>query len=188
MDAHNNRDQHIHQGSTPDSTAPVMPAIPAGFRLIPEAQATPAVHHFGYHRNERFIIAAFHPEAADVMWKDGHESGFAAGAWDYYFRTLLPPALRQQADLTDQSHIGQDVLLIDRVADTIYIAPRLCAEEFLAQAIGMTLSHRRCMCARPLEGQADCRTCPAWHRSANDISLHQAEASGQSGVQSHGHE
>ncbi|NNM84779.1 MAG: hypothetical protein HKL96_03355 [Phycisphaerales bacterium] len=140
---------------------PVGIQIPAGFRLIPGLKATLMARQSGYLRDERFVIAAFHPEAHAVIWKDGHESGFGDGGPAFYFRTVLPQTRLLQADLTDETHIGDDVLVLDLLEDKIYIAPRLCAEEFLARVIGTHLPHHRCLCARPLEAAANGGTCPA---------------------------
>ncbi len=152
--------------------------VPAGFRSLPDMEAALAAHHLGYLREERFIIAAYHPEADAVIWKDGRRSGFGEGGWDFYFQRLLPSARRLQADLTDQEHVGQDVLVLDRQSGTVYIAPRPCAEEFLATAIGLEPPHRRCMCARPLGGAAECTTCPASRRKAPDQGSQESQGAG----------
>lgn len=136
--------------------------IPSGFRSLPGLKGTATAHHLGYLRDERFVIAAFHPEAEEIIWKDGQQSGFGEGGWDYYFHTVLPLAAKFQTDLTDQTHIGNDVLVLDRREEEIYIAPRACADEFLATVMGVDPPQRRCMCARPLSGTANCGTCPAY--------------------------
>ena len=161
-------EKHTENDTSKSGPPPAGLIVPAGFRPLPDMEAAPAAHHLGYLREERFIIAAYHPEADAVIWKDGRQSGFGEGGWDYYFRRLLPLARRFQADLTDQEHIGQDVLVLDRQSGTVYIAPRPCAEEFLATAIGREPPQRRCMCARPLGGAVDCTTCPAFRRNAPD--------------------
>ena len=137
--------------------------IPSGFRPLPGLKGAATAHQLGYLRDERFVIAAFHPEAEEVIWKDGRHSGFGEGGADYYFRTILALATGLQVDLTDQTHIGNDVLVLDRREEAIYIAPRTCADEFLSTVMGIDPPQRRCMCARPLSGTANCGTCPA-HR------------------------
>ncbi len=151
-------------GTSQSDPAPAAIVIPAGFHSLPDMEAVLVAQHLGYVREERFIIAAYHPEADAVIWKDGRQSGFGEGGWDFYFQRLLPSARRVRADLTDQQHVGQDVLVLDRQNGTVYIAPRPCAEEFLATAIGQEPPHRRCMCARPLSGIKGCESCPARHR------------------------
>ena len=135
--------------------------IPSGFRPLPGLKGAATAHHLGYLRDERFVIAAFHPEAEEVIWKDGRHSGFGEGGADYYFRTILALATGLQVDLTDQTHIGNDVLVLDRREEAIYIAPRTCADEFLSTVMGIDPPQRRCMCARPLGATANCSTCPA---------------------------
>lgn len=150
-----------HAISRPPDTSKVSTVIPRGFRPIPKLQALSAVHHLGYPRNDRFFVAAYHPEAGAIIWKDGRESGFGLGGWEYYFRILLPAAMALEADLTDEGHIGQDVLVVDRQEENIYIAPRPCADEFIALHTGLEPPQRRCICARPLEDAQSCEGCPA---------------------------
>jgi hypothetical protein len=150
-----------------NANTPATILIPAGFRQVVGVEAAVAAHHLGYLREERFVIAAYHPEAEEVIWKEGRLSGFGEGGWDYYFHTLLPLAEDLQADLTDQTHIGQDVLVMDRVENKIYIAPRSCADEFLAIVTGVEPPHHRCLCARPIGGITSCDACPERH---HDIS------------------
>lgn len=135
--------------------------IPAGFRTLEGLTAVQAAIRLGYLHDERLVIIAFHPEALDTIWKDRRNSGFGGG-WAYYFSTVLPAARQLQVDLADQTHVGTDVLVVDRQEDKIYVAPRDCAEEFLALLAGYDPPTRRCICARPLEGSpVDCQTCPA---------------------------
>ena len=171
-------ERHTDNGTSPFNPTHAATVVPVGFRPLPDIEAAPAAHHLGYLREERFIIAAYHPEADAVIWKDGRQSGFGEGGWDYYFYAILPVAEELQADLTDQEHIGQDVLVLDRQSGIIYIAPRLCAEEFLATAIGLEPPQRRCMCARPLGGAVDCTTCPAFRRKASDQGSPESRAAG----------
>ena len=154
--------------------------IPSGFRSLPGLKGADTAHHLGYIRNERFVIAAYHPDAEEVIWKDGRQSGFGEGGADYYFRTILTLAAQLQADLTDQTHIGNDVVVLDRREDAIYIAPRTCADEFLATVMGIDPPQRRCMCARPLGGTAHCGTCPAYRGTpaANTTAEHREDHGG----------
>lgn len=170
--------RHTDNGTSPFNPAHTAIVVLAGFRPLPDMEAVLAAHQLGYLREERFIITAYHPEADAVIWKDGYRSGFEEGGWDFYFRRLLPLAGRLQADLTDQEHIGQDVLVLDRQSGTVYIAPRPCAEEFLATAIGQDPPHRRCMCARPLGGAAECTACPAFRRKAPDQGSQESQGAG----------
>ncbi|MGC8539135.1 MAG: hypothetical protein ACP5QA_00740 [Phycisphaerae bacterium] len=155
--------------------------IPAGFRSLPGLKGAATAHHLGYLRDERFVIAAFHPEAEEVIWKDGRHTGFGEGGADYYFRKILALAAGLQVDLTDQTHIGNDVLVLDRREDAIYIGPRACADEFLATVMGTDPPQRRCMCARPLGDTEHCSACPArQERSAANTTAGHPEDHGSS--------
>ncbi len=155
------RDSNSSEGTGVGSTGPA-PAIPAGFRRIEQEDAAAIAQRIGYFRQRRFVVAAFHPEAMAIIWKDGIDSGFGTGGWAFYCTHLLPLAVKLQADLTDQGHIGQDVLVLDIQDKHIYAAPRSCAEEFIATTVGLETPHRRCLCARPLEPGETCGACPAY--------------------------
>jgi hypothetical protein len=127
------------------------PTIPTCFKELSIFEGDALEKRLGYSGNEQFIAFSFHPTACEVIWNDGVSSGFGKGGWRTFMYVVVPQALRLGADLGSYTGIGSEVLLLDRRSQTAYVAPRQCAEEFLARNHGRPPPSHHCLCAmRPL--------------------------------------
>jgi hypothetical protein len=129
--------------------------LPADLVKLVELRAASIERSLGYFRNERFVIFGYCPCGGEVIWKDGHCSGFGAGGWRIFLDEISPLAARYNVSVGDLNSAGTHVLLMDRLHRAIYATPRQIAEEFLACIYGIPPPRRPCLCA-PL----DCAICP----------------------------
>lgn len=129
--------------------------LPPGSVSLDGYHAAAVERALGYFRSERFVVFGYCPGGGEVIWKDGHSSGFGTGGWRMFLEEIAPLGQRYEIDLGSAERAGTHVLLIDRAQDVVYAAPRESAEAFLATVNGLPSPTRRCLCA-PL----DCRSCP----------------------------
>jgi len=120
-----------------------------------ELRATAIEHRLGYFRSERFVIFGYCPGGGDVIWRDGHSSGFGTGGWQTFLAEIVPLAARYRVSIGDAGSAGTHVLLMDRRHGAVYAAPRRIAEEFLACIHGLPPPSRPCLCTL-----LNCATCP----------------------------
>ncbi|HWB53704.1 MAG TPA: hypothetical protein VG722_05905, partial [Tepidisphaeraceae bacterium] len=122
-----------NQAEPQQSHAEDSPLPPDAVALV-ELRATAVERRLGYFRAERFVIFAYCPGGGEVIWKDGHSSGFGTGAWRMFLEEIAPLAAQYDVDLGGLESIGTHVLLLDRSRGVVYAAPRNSAEQYLAQA------------------------------------------------------
>lgn len=134
---------------------PAWMEVPPEFVEIVELRSASLEYRLGYFRDERFVVFGYCPGGGEVIWKDGHGSGFGSGGWRTFLYEIGPAAARQGANVGHDDSIGSDVVLMDRARGVIYAAPRDRAEEFLARVNDVPLPRRRCLCA-----MLDCAACP----------------------------
>lgn len=127
----------------------------------------------GYVGTRPFVMFSYCRGGGEVIWRDGHSSGFGFGGWRSFLWEIAPLASRHGASLATESSIGKHVLLMDLVRKVVYTAPREAAEEFLAWAYRVPLSTRPCLCSR-----SDCAVCP--ERTCAHAGLASRPAGGQS--------
>ena len=131
------------------------PRLPSNAVELIELRSASIEHRLGYFRDEPFVIFGYCPGGEEVIWKDGHSSGFGAGGWKIFLQEIAPLAARRGASVGDLTSAGTHVLLMDRIRGVIYATPRKSAEEFLAQIYGVALPHRCCLCSL-----VNCAACP----------------------------
>lgn len=148
-----NRPRGSSAGGSPPSVRDVAP--PHGFVTLVEFRAVAVAQGLGYFREERFVIFGYCPGGGEVIWKDGHSSGFGTGGWQMFLDEIAPAAQRYGIRVGSAKGAGTHVLLIDRAADVVYAARREPAEAFLARINGVVPPTRQCICAL-----FDCRFCP----------------------------
>jgi hypothetical protein len=108
----------------------------------------------GYFGDAPLVIFAYCAGGGEVIWKDGHCSGFGAGGWKVFLNEIAPLALSRGVDLGSIHSSGTHVLLIDRHYHAVYAAPRKSAEHFLCKYYGLPLPVRKCLC-----GLMNCGAC-----------------------------
>ena len=142
--------------SVPPATGPASQGaqVPAVFLQLTEIHATAIDHRLGYFRCQRYVIFGFCPAGGEVVWKDGLSYGFGAGGWQTFLYEIIPTATRHGVFLGNLRSAGTHVLVMDRVQDVAYAAPRAAAEAFLAAAYGQPVPSRACLCS--LTGCDDC--------------------------------
>jgi hypothetical protein len=128
--------------------------LPANCVEIIELRSASIEHRLGYFRAEPLVIFAYCPAGGEVIWKDGHSSGFGTGGWRIFLEEIAPLAQRRGVRLGGLMSAGTHVLLMDRRHGTVYAAPRHVAEEFLVKAYGIPPPKRPCLCMR-----LDCAAC-----------------------------
>ena len=132
------------------------PAPPAtALTELPALRGMAIEHRLGYFRDDPIVLFGYCPGGGEVIWKDGHSSGFGTGGWRTYLWEIAPLAAQRGAFLGNMSAVGSHVLVLDRVAQRIYVGPRRDAEAFLAQAYDLQPFPRPCLCS----GSA-CADCP----------------------------
>ena len=134
------------------------PRLPSNAVELIELRSASIEHRLGYFRDEPFVIFGYCPGGEEVIWKDGHSSGFGAGGWKLFLLEIAPLAARRGASVGDLTSAGTHVLLMDRIRGAIYATPRKSAEEFLARIYGIAPSNRRCLCSL-----MNCAACPLRH-------------------------
>jgi hypothetical protein len=149
------------------ATLPV--CLPPNFVELIELRSTQIELRLGYFRKERFVVFGYCPGGGDVLWKDGHSSGFGAGGWRTFLEEIAPLAQRRGMDLGGTTAVGTHVLLIDRHRKAAYVAPRESAEDFLARVCGVPRSVRRCLCTVVDCASCPIRTCPKAGRGTQPI-------------------
>jgi hypothetical protein len=153
MNQQNSAPRETSSTAGPASACNGLPA--PGFIELIELRGASIEHRLGYFRSEPFIIFGYCPGGGEVIWKDGHSSGFGAGGWKILLQELASLAARYDAFLGDLTRAGTHVLFMDRASRKMYAAPREAAEEFMAQLYHIPGWHRRCLCSL-----MDCTTCP----------------------------
>lgn len=129
-------------------------ALPAALEL-PGLRGVSIEHRLGYFRDDPIILFGYCPGGGEVIWKDGHSSGFGTGGWRTYLWEIAPLAARRGAFLGNISAVGSHVIVLDRAEQKVYAAPRPAAEAFLARAYDLPPFLRPCLCS----GNA-CADCP----------------------------
>jgi hypothetical protein len=130
--------------------------VPGDFIAFAELEIRSAEHRLGYFGNDPLLIVGYCARGGEVIWKDGHRSGFGAGGWKMFLDEISPMALRHGIHLGSIGSAGTHVLLIDRQRHRVYAAPRESAERFLCRHYGLEPPTRRCLC-----GVMDCAACSA---------------------------
>jgi hypothetical protein len=153
MNRKNNEPQETSSSADPAAACIGLP--PPDFIELTELRCASIERRLGYFRSEPFVIFGYCPGGGEVIWKDGHSSGFGTGGWKILLQELAPMAARHGVFLGDLTRAGTHVLVMDRTGGKIYAAPREPAEEFMAEHYGIPASHRRCLCS--LLG---CTMCP----------------------------
>lgn len=129
--------------------------LPDGTATLSQFRAAAVAQGLGYFRTERFVVFGYCPGGGEVIWKDGHSSGFGTGGWRIFLEEIAPVSNHNGIDLGGVDRVGTHVLVIDRAQDAVYAVPRDSAEIFLANINRIPLPTRPCMCAL-----LDCRSCP----------------------------
>ncbi len=142
-------------GST--APAPAASVLPPSAIELTELHCVPIDRSLGYFRHERFVLFGYCPGGQEVVWKDGHSTGFGTGGWRTFLEEISPLANRRGCSLGSASSAGTYVLLVDRARGTVYVAERKSAEAFLSRIYGIAPPSRRCLCALMM----DCATCLA---------------------------
>jgi hypothetical protein len=142
-----------------ESQTSALRAPPNAIELI-ELRSASIEHRLGYFRDEPFVIFGYCPGGGEVIWRDGHSSGFGTGGWQTFLNEIVPLAARYSVRIGDASSAGTHVLLMDRHHGAVYAAPRRIAEEFLACIHGSPPPRRSCLCARLSCATCPVRTCP----------------------------
>lgn len=127
---------------------------PVDFVELIEFRSIPMDRKLGYFGVEPIVIFGYCPGGGEVIWRDGHASGFAAGAWRVFLEEIAPPAAQAGANLGGHDRAGTHVLLMDRRRSVLYTAPRESVETFLARTYGIPRPSRQCLCALK-----DCALC-----------------------------
>lgn|GEM_PF-5058891 len=141
--------------------------LPPEFIELIELRAASIERSLGYFRNERFVIFGYCPGGGDVIWKDGHSSGFGGG-WRVFLDEIALVATRYNVSIGDLNSAGTHVLVMDRLRGEVYATPRQIAEEFLAQVHGIPPSRRPCLCALHECETCSVHTCPKQALSAEE--------------------
>lgn len=128
---------------------------PSEFIELVGLRSSSIEHRLGYFRDEPYVIFGYCPGGGEVIWKDGHSSGFGTGGWKTFLWEIAPLAARNGANLGSVMAAGSHVLLLDRARQVVYAAPRKSAEDFLARVNGIASPMRLCLC-----GMLDCASCP----------------------------
>jgi hypothetical protein len=136
------------------------PRLPPNAVELIELRSASIEHRLGYFRNDSFVIFGYCPGGGEVIWKDGHSSGFGTGGWKIYLQEIAPLAARRGTSIGDVTSVGTHVLLMDRINRVIYAAPRESAEEFLARIYGISAPNRRCLCSFMNCAACPVRSCP----------------------------
>lgn len=145
----------LHGIDCPSATgAGTLCLLPSDVVELIELRSASIEHRLGYFRNEPFVMFGYCPGGGEVMWKDGHSSGFGTGGWKIFLQEIAPLAARQGASLGDLTSAGTHVLLMDRIRGTVYAAPRESAERLFSRVYGIARPKRQCLCS--LTGCAAC--------------------------------
>jgi hypothetical protein len=142
-------------GSASNERRPPSSLLPPSAIELVDLRCASIEHRLGYFRDEPFVIFGYCPGGGEVIWKDGHSSGFGTGGWKIFLQEIAPLAAACGARIGDLTSAGTHVLLMDRIHGAVYALPRESAEDFLSRAYGLPRSTRRCLCAL-----LDCTSCP----------------------------
>ncbi|HEX4055063.1 MAG TPA: hypothetical protein VHX86_12430 [Tepidisphaeraceae bacterium] len=134
--------------------------LPPSFVEIIELRGASIEGRLGYFRAERFVIFGYCPGGGEVIWKDGHSSGFGTGGWRIFLNEIAPLTTRYNVSVGDLNSAGTHILVMDRLHGEVYAAPRQVAQEFLAQVHGIPPPRRPCLCALLECEKCPVRTCP----------------------------
>ncbi|HEX2973493.1 MAG TPA: hypothetical protein VHP11_14255 [Tepidisphaeraceae bacterium] len=109
------------------------PEMPLGFRVLPETLHPWVDRKLGYFGSARFVMFYYEPRGEEVIWRDNHSYGFAAGAWCFFTDKIAPLAETYHVNLGSSDCQGREALIIDRLKRQAYFAERKTAEQFIAR-------------------------------------------------------
>lgn len=132
---------------------------PPGFVELIELRSVSMEQRLGYFRSDPVVIFGFCPGGGEVIWKDGHSSGFGTGGWKVFLYEIAPVAARYGRWLGSLESAGTDVLVLDRTRTTFFAASRAHAEAFLMRVYGLPISNRPCLCTRLDYANCSVKTC-----------------------------
>ncbi len=133
---------------------------PRDFTVLAELCSAAVEHKLGYFGNEPFVLFGYCPGGEEVVWRDGHASGFSGGGWRAFLWEIAPVAARHGADIGSADRLGTHVLFMDRRRGALYAGPRESAERFLSLLYGVPLPTRPCLCSRTGCALCPVRDCP----------------------------
>lgn len=110
--------------------------LPPDFIEISHRLTYLADRKLGYHRDERFVIFYYEPRGQEIIWQDGSSYGFGLGGWRFFTLYVEPLMRSYDVHIGDAEIAGRHVLVLDRLANHAYFAPRDSAERFLAHQAG----------------------------------------------------
>ena len=138
--------------------SPLVSLPPEATELI-ELRSTSIQNRLGYFRDEPFVIFGYCPGGGEVIWKDGHSSGFGTGGWKILLYEIAPLAARRGVNIGTINSAGTHVLLMDRLNGKLYAVSRVAAEDFIARAYHLAASKKPCMCSVMACAHCPVRTC-----------------------------
>jgi hypothetical protein len=141
-----------------DDESPLVSLPPEAIELIQWRSAS-IENRLGYFRDEPLVIFGYCPGGGEVIWKDGHSSGFGTGSWKVLLYEIAPLAACRGVNLGSINSAGTHVLLMDRVKARLYAVPRTVAEDLLARAYHIAESKRPCLCSLMACASCPVKTC-----------------------------
>lgn len=133
---------------------------PRDFIELTELGARSVEHTLGYFRDDPFVLFGYCPGAEEVVWRDSHTSGFAAGGWRTFLWEIAPLAARHGVNIGSANRLGTHVLFMDRRRGVLYAGPRKSAERFFSLLYGLAPPTRPCLCSRTGCALCPVRDCP----------------------------
>lgn len=133
---------------------------PRDFTVLAQLRSASLEHKLGYFGDEPFVLFGYCPGGEEVVWRDGHASGFAGGGWRAFLWEIAPVAARHGVDLGSSNRLGTHVLFMDRRRGVLYAGPRESAERFLSLLYGVPPPTRPCLCSRTGCALCPVRDCP----------------------------
>lgn len=112
------------------------PLPPPDFIQISHRLSIHADRQLGYHRDERFVGFYYEPRGQEIIWQDGSSYGFGLGGWRFFTQYVEPITRFYDVHIGDAHVAGGHILILDRLYNHAYFAPRESAERFLANQCG----------------------------------------------------
>ncbi|MGE5609935.1 MAG: hypothetical protein ACM359_11825 [Bacillota bacterium] len=106
--------------------------IPLSFMMLKKSLHPWVDRKLGYFGDARFVMFYYEPRGEEVIWRDSHSYGFAAGAWCFFSDEIAPLAESYHVNLGSSQSQGREALIIDRLQRQAYFAERKTAEQFIA--------------------------------------------------------